>query len=608
MDIEGRQVLEMGYAGAERLTMNMGPQHPSSHGVFRAILTLEGETVVAVDAVIGYLHRCHEKLSETLTYTQYPSVASKTDYVAAMTSELAYVRAAEMVGKIDVPRRAQYLRVIAAELQRVASHCLWLGTWCLDMGGALGGGATVFLYCIREREDVLDLFESLTGARLLYGFHQPGGTRYDLPAGWTEQCRKTLDRVEQRIGEYEAMLENNPFFLVRTQGVGVISRELAQEIGVSGPLLRGSGIDHDLHKAAPYSSYEHFQFRVPVETAGDCFARYRVRMVEFRESIRIARQVLDGLPEGPISSRPGVKSVGQVRVPKGEGYARVEGARGEVGCYLVADGGPKPYRLKWRGASFSNLSVLPCVLIFATLPFAPGLGVADLNIGVLFFLAVSSLEIVGLFMGGWGSNNKYALLSAMRAVNQIISYDLPFVFAAFVPVVLAGSLQMSVIVTAQQGAWLGIVPKWFVFYPVIGQLAFVAFLVATLAAENRVPFDILEAESELVAGFRVEYSGMKFALIQLGEYAHMIGTSFLAALLFLGGWLGPGSEYVLVGALWFVAKAMLVFLVVTWVRWSFVRIRVDQILAISWKLLLPASVLLLLATAFWVAARGGHGV
>jgi NADH-quinone oxidoreductase subunit H len=251
--------------------------------------------------------------------------------------------------------------------------------------------------------------------------------------------------------------------------------------------------------------------------------------------------------------------------------------------------------------------LVPCVLIFATLPFAPGLGVADLNIGVLFFLAVSSLEIVGLFMGGWGSNNKYALLSAMRAVNQIISYDLPFVFAAFVPVLLAGSLQMSTIVAAQQGVWLGVVPKWFVFYPVIGQLAFVAFLVATLAAENRVPFDILEAESELVAGFRVEYSGMKFALIQLGEYAHMIGTSFLGALLFLGGWLGPGGDVPLVGALWFLLKAMLVFLVVTWVRWSFVRIRVDQILAISWKLLLPASIALLLATAFWVAARGGHG-
>jgi NADH-quinone oxidoreductase subunit H len=244
--------------------------------------------------------------------------------------------------------------------------------------------------------------------------------------------------------------------------------------------------------------------------------------------------------------------------------------------------------------------LLPCVLIFATLPFAPSVGLADLNIGVLFFLAVSSLEIVGLFMGGWGSNNKYALLSAMRAVNQIISYDLPFVFTALIPVLLAGSLQMSAIVAAQQGLW-------FVAYPIIGQLGFIAFLVATIAAENRVPFDILEAESELVAGFRVEYSGMKFALIQLGEYAHMMASSFLGALLFLGGWLGPGSDYWAIGALWFVLKAMLVFLVVTWVRWSFVRIRVDQILAISWKLLLPASLILLLVTAFWVAARGGAG-
>ena len=242
--------------------------------------------------------------------------------------------------------------------------------------------------------------------------------------------------------------------------------------------------------------------------------------------------------------------------------------------------------------------LVPCLLIFATIPFAPGLGLADLNIGVLFFLAVSSLEIVGLFMGGWGSNNKYALLSAMRAVNQIISYDLPFVFVALVPVLLAGSMQMSAIVAAQQGLW-------FVAYPVIGQLAFLAYVVATLAAENRVPFDILEAESELVAGFRVEYSGMKFALIQLAEYAHVLGTSFLGALLFLGGWLGPGPAWL--GPVWFLLKAMLIFLLVTWVRWSFVRIRVDQILAISWKLLLPASIVLLLATGFVVAAGGPGG-
>jgi NADH-quinone oxidoreductase subunit D len=366
---ETRKVIEVGYGGNERLMMNMGPQHPSAHGVFRAILTLEGETVVAVDAVIGYLHRCHEKLGETLTYVQYPSIASKTDYVAAMTSELAYVSAVEKVGKIEVPKRAQYLRVLVAELQRVASHCLWLGTWCMDMGGALGGGATVFLYTMRERETILDLFEALTGARLLYGFHQVGGTRYDLPAGWVDQCRRTIDHLAGRIDEYEAMLEGNAFFLVRTQGVGVISREVGLAVGVSGPLIRGSGVHFDLRRAEPYSSYQDFDFKVPVETAGDCYARYRVRMQEFRESIKIVRQVLDGLPEGPISSRPGVKSVGQVRVAKGEGYSRIEGARGEVGCYLVSDGGPKPYRMKWRGASFSNLAILPHIL--------PGHKVAD---------------------------------------------------------------------------------------------------------------------------------------------------------------------------------------------------------------------------------------
>ena len=240
--------------------------------------------------------------------------------------------------------------------------------------------------------------------------------------------------------------------------------------------------------------------------------------------------------------------------------------------------------------------LVPCMLIFATIPFAPGLGVADLNIGLLFFLAVSSLEIVGLFMAGWGSNNKYALLSAMRAVNQIISYDLPLIFSALVPVLLAGSLRLSDIAAAQHDLW-------FVAYPVIGQLAFILFLVSTLAAENRAPFDILEAESELVAGFRVEYSGMKFALIQLGEYAHVLGASFLGALLFLGAWAGPGPEWL--GPMWFLLKAMFVFLLVTWVRWSFVRIRVDQILALSWKLLLPSTLLLLVATAIVVVWSAG---
>jgi NADH-quinone oxidoreductase subunit D len=361
--------VEMDWSGPERLQMNMGPQHPSAHGVFRALVTLEGETVVAVDAIIGYLHRCHEKLAETLTYAQYPSIASKTDYVAAMTSEFAYVMAAEEIGKFEVPKRAQYLRVIVAELQRIASHLLWLGTWCMDMGGALGGGATIFLYCIRERELVLDLFEALVGARLLYGFFQVGGTRYDIPDGWAQKCRETIDLIEGRIDEYEQMLERNAFFLARAKGVGIVSRELAQDVGIAGPLLRGSGIDYDLRRNAPYSSYQDFDFRVPTEKDGDCFARYRVRMAEFREAITIIRQALDKLPSGPISSRPALKSVAQIRIPKGEAYARVEGPRGEVGSYIISDGSAKPYRMKWRGASFSNLAILPLII--------PGHKVAD---------------------------------------------------------------------------------------------------------------------------------------------------------------------------------------------------------------------------------------
>jgi NADH-quinone oxidoreductase subunit D len=361
--------VEMDWSGSERLTMNMGPQHPSAHGVFRAIVTLEGETVVAVDAVIGYLHRCHEKLSETLTYAQYPSIASKTDYVAAMTSEFAYVLAAEEIGKVEVPKRAQYLRVICAELQRVASHLLWLGTWCMDMGGALGGGATIFLYCIRERELILDLFEALVGARLLYGFFQVGGTRYDIPDGWAQKCRETIDLIDSRVDEYEQMLERNAFFLARTKGVGTVSRELAQDVGIAGPLLRGSGINWDLRRDRPYSSYQDFDFAVPVQTDGDCYARYRVRMAEFRQAIAIIRQALDKLPTGPISSRPALKSVAQIRIAKGEAYARVEGPRGEVGTYLISDGSAKPYRMKWRGASFSNLAILPHII--------PGHKVAD---------------------------------------------------------------------------------------------------------------------------------------------------------------------------------------------------------------------------------------
>jgi NADH-quinone oxidoreductase subunit H len=242
--------------------------------------------------------------------------------------------------------------------------------------------------------------------------------------------------------------------------------------------------------------------------------------------------------------------------------------------------------------------LVPAFLMYAAMPFAPRLALADLEIGILFVLAVSSLEVVGLFMCGWGSNNKYALLSAMRAVNQIIAYEVPFILVALVPVVLAGSLRLGDIVDAQAGLW-------FVAWPGLGQLAFLAFVVVALASENRIPFDIVEAESELVAGFRVEYSGMRFALIQLAEFTHLFGVACLGVLLFLGGWRGPGPEAL--GPLWFLAKAVVLFVGVVWIRWSFIRIRVDQILALSWKVALPASLGLLLLAAAVAIVRGGAG-
>jgi NADH-quinone oxidoreductase subunit H len=240
--------------------------------------------------------------------------------------------------------------------------------------------------------------------------------------------------------------------------------------------------------------------------------------------------------------------------------------------------------------------LVPAFLMYAAIPFAENLALADLQIGLLFVLAVSSLEVVGLFMCGWGSNNKYALLSAMRAVNQIISYEVPFILVALVPVVLVGSLQLTELVKAQD-------PLWFIAYPVLGQLTFFAFMVVALASENRIPFDIVEAESELVAGFRVEYSGMKFALIQLAEFTHLFGVACLGTLLFLGGWLGPGPAGL--GPVWFILKSIVLFVLIIWIRWTFIRIRVDQILALSWKVFLPATLALLLAAAVVVVVRGG---
>ncbi|HXG30950.1 MAG TPA: NADH-quinone oxidoreductase subunit D [Thermodesulfobacteriota bacterium] len=344
------------------LALNMGPQHPSTHGVFRMELHLKGETVVKVVPHIGYLHRGVEKLSETLDYDMLPPIYERDDYLSPTSNSLAFVLAVEKLAGIDVPRRASYLRVLVAELQRVASHLVWLGTFGLDLGGALGGGSTLFLYCFRERERILDLMEALTGTRFHTNMNQVGGVRYDVYPGFDRDVSKTVDYLRERIGEYRDMLENNPVFLERTRGVGVVPSRLAKEVGASGPVIRGSGVAYDVRKSRPYSGYNEFEFKIPVGESGDAYDRYRVRLEEMFQSLSIVTQAIEGLPDGAIHSRKPVKSALLLKPPKGDAYASVESPRGELGVFIVSDGSSKPYRVKVRSPSFSNIALIPHIM------------------------------------------------------------------------------------------------------------------------------------------------------------------------------------------------------------------------------------------------------
>jgi NADH-quinone oxidoreductase subunit D len=349
---------------ADIMPMNMGPQHPSTHGVMRLKLFLDGETVVKAVPYPGYLHRGVEKLCEHRSYVQLTPIFDKHDYLAPMHNEQALVRVQEEMLGIEPPPRAQWLRCLLAELNRVGSHLLWLATYTLDLGGVMGGGACVMMYTFREREQLFDIFEALTGSRFHYNTHTLGGQRHDPPAGWDRKVLAYLDEQERRLLQYQAEVETDIFEL-RSMHTGVISPELALGLGLSGPALRASGVDHDLRRDAPYWAYDQVQLRVPVETAGDCLARYRVRFEEMKESLRLARAFLEGLPEGPIGAAKPVKMSGAVKIPGGRHYAAVESPRGELGTYLVAGGGTRgdaPYRLKIRPPSLHAMSALPWIL------------------------------------------------------------------------------------------------------------------------------------------------------------------------------------------------------------------------------------------------------
>lgn len=342
------------------LTLNMGPQHPSTHGVLRLVLKLDGEIVRDVYPIIGYLHRGFEKLAEIdgtsgARYAKFIVECNRADYVASLHYEAAYVRTVEELARIEPPPRAQFIRTIALELDRLGSHLVWMGTYGLDLG-ALNS----FWYGFREREMVLSLLQELSGARMHFNYFRFGGVKLDLPPGWTDKVKRVCDEVERKVDEYEAFLMTSDTFVMRTKGVGVLPLDMALEWGVTGPNARASGLDFDLRRDEPYFAYKELSFTVPVRTAGDCYARCQVRFAEMRESIKIIRQALEKLPEGPIYAKGWDNKPKQILIsPKGEHYSHIEGPRGEIGVYVVGDGTPVPYRVKLRSPCFQNLSVLP---------------------------------------------------------------------------------------------------------------------------------------------------------------------------------------------------------------------------------------------------------
>jgi len=344
------------------LALNMGPQHPSTHGVLRLILHLSGETVVKAVPVIGYLHRGVEKLSEHLAYDQLAPVYERDDYLAPTANSNAYVLAVEKLGGIAVPRRAQWLRAFVSEWQRVSSHLVWLGTLGLDLGGALGGGTTLYMYCFREREKILDFLEELTGTRYHTNYNLVGGARYDLDAAMVAKSNALAASVEAALPEFWGMSGGNPIFQERTRNVGVISKDLAIGVGITGPTLRASGINYDVRKAAPYDAYGELPFEVITRTAGDAEARFQVRIDEIAVSLKLVRSIVEGLPTGPIFTRKPLKNPKATKLGKGEVYAAVESPRGELGFHIVSDGTAKPYRLKINAPSFKNLQVVPHIL------------------------------------------------------------------------------------------------------------------------------------------------------------------------------------------------------------------------------------------------------
>jgi NADH-quinone oxidoreductase subunit D len=365
-------------AAPRHMVLNMGPQHPSTHGVLRILLELEGETIVKATPDIGFLHTGIEKQCEKNNWQQVVTLTDRVDYLSNLSNNLVYALAVEKLLQLEIPPRAQWLRVMMAEFSRLNSHLVWLGTHALDIGAM-----TVFFYCFREREDILRIFEMFSGQRMMTSYIRPGGVALEAPRGWQQAVGKFIRNFPNAVDEYEELLNANPIWLKRTQGVGHMALEDMLDLGITGPMIRAAGVDWDIRKKEPYSSYEKFDFQSCVETSNDVWGRYRVRIREMRESARIITQALEGMPEGPykadaphvvLPDREKMKTEMEAliyhfkivtegfRVPPGEVYQAVESPRGEIAYYVVSDGTSKPYRLHMRTPSFGNLQGLPKLL------------------------------------------------------------------------------------------------------------------------------------------------------------------------------------------------------------------------------------------------------
>jgi len=368
--------VETAVGSTKTMVLNMGPQHPSTHGVLRILLELDGETVVKAVPDIGYLHTGIEKSCEDKTYSQAITLTDRMDYLNPLGNNLVYCMAVEKLLGLEVPKNAQYIRVMMVELQRISSHLVWLGSHAIDLGAM-----SVFLYCFREREDILKIFEMFAGQRMMTSYIRIGGVALEPPAGWRAPVERFLKMMPSHVDEYEALLTENPIWIGRTKGVGYISPEDAIALGMSGPMLRAAGVAHDNRKAFPYSSYEEFDFDVPTRKESDCYARYMLRVAEMRESLKIVRQAMDKIADdGPIKTEaPGIIPPEREKMktemealiyhfkiftegfspPPGEAYVAVESPRGELGCLVASDGSPKPLRVHFRSPSFINLQALP---------------------------------------------------------------------------------------------------------------------------------------------------------------------------------------------------------------------------------------------------------